>query len=89
MKLLGLLPVHRPAQLAQQVFETAVDLFEARVAIFKPVVAIGERGELRAKGLQSDLLSLEQGPMGRFKRREIDLGNGNVHDKNTIIESVC
>ena len=35
MKLLGLLPEHRPAQLAQQVFETAVLLFQMAVETFE------------------------------------------------------
>ena len=44
MELLGLLPIHRTAQLAQQVFEAAVDLFQV-------LVALGERDHAAAQVL--------------------------------------
>ena len=89
MKLLGLLPEHRPAQLAKQVFETPVLLFQMTVArlqiagaVFEAAVALGERRELGVK-------RLERGPVGGFEGRGIELGNGHIHDRNTIIESAC
>ena len=82
MKLLGLLPEHRPAQLAKQVFETAVLLFQMAVETFEAAVALGERRDLGVKGL-------ERGPVGGLEGRRIEPGNSRVHDRNTITESKC
>ena len=67
MELLGLLPVQRPAQLVQQMFETAV--------------AIAQRRDLGAKRLKSRLLSFEQHPQGRCKRSWIDHACARLHDR--------
>ena len=55
VELLGLVPEHRPAQLVEQVFETAVGVFQV-------LVAVGERGDLGAKRLNRRLLGLRTAP---------------------------
>ena len=80
IELLGLLPVHRPAQLPHQVFETPVQVFEM-------LVALGEGRDLGARRLKRRLLSLEQRPQGRREGGEIGLAEVHVHEQNSIIIS--
>ena len=92
VELFGLLPEHRPAQLAHQMFEAAVaigerddlgvQVFDERFGalLFETAVAIAQRRVLGAQRLKSRLLACEQRPQGRRKRCEIDRAGARFHD---------
>ena len=80
VKLFGLLPVDRPPQLVEKMFETAVLLGErddlgaqrldnaSGASLLKAAVAIAQGRVLGAKRLKCRLLAVDRSPQGRRKR---------------------
>ena len=92
VQLLGLLPVHQPAQLSHQVFQAPIaigqrgefdaKLLEHRSAVLalQMAVALGERHIVGAKLLERRVLRFEQCPNRWCKRTRMDCVGARLHD---------